>query len=131
RISRRQRGDVGNELGFIECAAFFVGEDAVIGEIFFPRRLVYRNDGGLKFLRATDQFVLGDRRIGEASGSSCDNQKRKDEFKEHQLIRKRRIRSWRSSMASFGLRRLRTFSRRSGSIAASSRTSLLRVLYLE
>ena len=46
-----------------------------------------------------------------------------------QLIRKRRINSWRSSIASFGLRRLNTFSRRSGSIAAGLRTSLSRVLH--
>ena len=46
------------------------------------------------------------------------------------LIQKRFISSWRISIAVFGSRRLSTFSRRSGSIAAISRTSLLRVLHL-
>jgi uncharacterized protein with GYD domain len=45
------------------------------------------------------------------------------------VIRKRFISCSRASMASRGLRRLSTFSRRSGSIAASSRTSLSRVLH--
>jgi uncharacterized protein with GYD domain len=48
----------------------------------------------------------------------------------NQVIRKRFISCSRASMASRGLRRLSTFSRRSGSIAASSRTSLSRVLHL-
>jgi hypothetical protein len=45
-------------------------------------------------------------------------------------IRKRFISSWRISMARFGSMRLSTFSRRSGSMAASSRVTLSRVLYL-
>ena len=35
RISGRQWRDVGDELGFIEGAAFFVGEDAVVAKYFF------------------------------------------------------------------------------------------------
>src|SRR5204862_7584201 len=45
--------------------------------------------------------------------------------------RKRFISSCRISICRSGCKRLRTFSRRSGSIAARSRTSLSRVLYLE
>src|SRR6266513_1183716 len=45
--------------------------------------------------------------------------------------RKRFINSCRISICRSGCKRLRTFSRRSGSIAARSRTSLSRVLYLE
>ena len=45
--------------------------------------------------------------------------------------RKRFISSCRISICRSGCNRLRTFSRRSGSIAARSRTSLSRVLYLE
>jgi hypothetical protein len=46
-----------------------------------------------------------------------------------QLMRKRSIKCSRSSVASFGLKRLSTFSRRSGSIAASSRRILSRVFF--
>ncbi len=45
--------------------------------------------------------------------------------------RKRFISSCRISICRSGCKRLRTFSRRSGSMAARSRTSLSRVLYLE
>src|SRR5882724_5323787 len=45
--------------------------------------------------------------------------------------RKRFISSCRISICRSGCKRLRTFSRRSGSIAARSRTNLSRVLYLE
>src|ERR1700719_166614 len=45
--------------------------------------------------------------------------------------RNRFIDSWRISICRSGCKRLRTFSRRSGSMAARSRTSLSRVLYLE
>ena len=41
----------------------------------------------------------------------------------------RRINSCRASIACSGFMRFRTFSRRSGSIAASSRTNLLRVFH--
>jgi hypothetical protein len=44
-------------------------------------------------------------------------------------MRKRSIKCSRSSVASFGLKRLSTFSRRSGSIAASSRRILSRVFF--
>jgi len=46
-----------------------------------------------------------------------------------QLILNRRINSWRASIASSGLMRLSIFSRRSGSIAARPRTSLLRAFH--
>ncbi len=46
-----------------------------------------------------------------------------------QLMLKRRINSCRASIACSGFMRLSTFSRRSGSIAASSRTNLLRVFH--
>ncbi len=46
-----------------------------------------------------------------------------------QLMRKRSIKCSRSSVASFGLKRLSTFSRRPGSIAASSRRILSRVFF--
>ncbi len=36
RITGRQRGDVGYQFWFIEDAAFFVGKDAVVGEVFLP-----------------------------------------------------------------------------------------------
>src|SRR5436309_7499983 len=43
-ISSWQRCDVGNQLRFVENASFLVGEEAVAGEIFFPRLLVPRHD---------------------------------------------------------------------------------------
>src|SRR5215203_2006667 len=48
-----------------------------------------------------------------------------------QKILKRRINSWRASIAWAGFIRLSTFSRRSRSIAASSRTSRLRAFHFE
>ena len=62
-ISGRHRRDVGNQFGFIERAAFLVGEDAVVGKIFFPRSLITRHDGVVQLLRPTNEFVLGDRYI--------------------------------------------------------------------
>src|SRR5437870_11665686 len=43
RISGRQRGDVGDQVWFVEDAAFLVGEAAVVGDVLFPRRLVAWN----------------------------------------------------------------------------------------
>ena len=77
-ISRRHWCDVGNEFGFIEGPAFLVGEDAVVSEIFFPRRLVAGHDGVVKLLGATDEFVPGDRYIcaaGERGYEDDDEQK--------------------------------------------------------
>jgi len=54
RITGRQRGDVGYQFWFIEDAAFFVGKDAVVGEVFLPWCLITGNDGIVKLLRATD-----------------------------------------------------------------------------
>src|SRR4029077_1265515 len=45
RISGRQRRDVGDQFWFVENASFLVGEDAVVGEVLFPRRLFAWNDG--------------------------------------------------------------------------------------
>jgi len=58
RISGRQRRDVADQFWFVENAAFLVGEDAVVGEVLFPRRLVAWNDSVVKLLSPTDQFVL-------------------------------------------------------------------------
>ena len=41
-ISGWQRRDIGDQLRFVENAPFFVGKDAVFGEIFFPWRLIAR-----------------------------------------------------------------------------------------
>src|SRR5438477_9554193 len=62
-ITSGHRGDVSDELGFIEGPPLLVGEDAVVGEIFFPSRLVSGHDGIVQLLCATDEFVLGDRCI--------------------------------------------------------------------
>ena len=56
-VSGRQRCDVCDQLWFVEKASFFIGEDAVVGEIFFPRRLIARNHRVVKLLSASDQFV--------------------------------------------------------------------------
>ena len=58
RIPGRQRGDVGDQFRFVENASFLVGEDAVISEIFFPRRLITGNDSVVKLLSVMDQLVL-------------------------------------------------------------------------
>ena len=73
-ISRRQGCDVGDQLRFVENASFLVGEDAVIGEIFFSRRLVARHDRVVQLLSASDQFVL---RNGNICGADdgCSGQK--------------------------------------------------------
>jgi hypothetical protein len=39
-ISRRQRCNVGDQFRFVEEPSFLVGEDAIVGEMFFPRRLI-------------------------------------------------------------------------------------------
>ena len=67
-ISRWQRSDVGHEFLFIERAPFLVGESAIVGEIFFSRRLVSRNNRVVEFLGAPDEFVLSNRRIGGERG---------------------------------------------------------------
>src|SRR5205823_3819707 len=58
RISGRQPGDVGDQFWLVENAAFLVSVDAVVGEVFFPRRLIPRTDGIVKLLSATDLFIL-------------------------------------------------------------------------
>src|SRR5262249_25081112 len=76
-ISGRQRGDIGDQLRFVENASFLVGEDAVVSEIFFPRRLVAGRDRIVKLLSATDQIVL---RYGNICGADddCSGQKFND-----------------------------------------------------
>ncbi len=72
RIAGRQRFDVRDQFWFIEKATLFVGKDAVVGEIFLPRRLMGGNEGVVKLLSATDQFVLRNRKVcdaGEGYGS--------------------------------------------------------------
>ena len=69
RISGRQRRDVADQFWFVENVAFLVGEDAVVGEVLFPRRLVTWNDGVVKLLSPTDQFVLRNWNIGRVDES--------------------------------------------------------------
>ena len=82
-ISGRQRCDVGDQLRFVEKASFLVGEDAVVGEIFFPRRLIARHDRIVKLLSASDQFVLRNGNICSAD-DGCSGQK----FNERELFHK-------------------------------------------
>jgi hypothetical protein len=58
RITFRQRRNIGDQLCFVKVAPFFIGEDAVVSEIFLPWLLVawyYRVE---KFLGAANKFVL-------------------------------------------------------------------------
>ena len=73
-ISGRQRCDVGDQFRFIEKASFLVGENTVVGEIFFPRRLIAGYQGIVKLLSASDQFVLRNRNICGAD-DSCERKK--------------------------------------------------------
>lgn len=77
-IPGRHRGDVGDQFRFVEKAAFLVGKDAVVGEIFFPRCLIAGSDGVVKLLGATDQFVLRNRSIrgmGKGNGGEKANER--------------------------------------------------------
>ncbi len=69
RISGRQRRNVADQFWFVENAAFLVGEDAVVGEVLSPRRLIAWNDGVVKLLSPTDQFVLRNWNIGRVDES--------------------------------------------------------------
>src|SRR6187397_3164165 len=51
-ISGRQRCDVGDQLRFVENSTFFISEDAVVGERFFPRRLITGHQRIVKLLSA-------------------------------------------------------------------------------
>ncbi len=78
RIAGRHRIDVGDQFWFVENPPFLIGKDAVIGEVFFPRRLIAGNEGVVKLLGATDQFVLGNRNIrgmGEGNGGEKANER--------------------------------------------------------
>ena len=59
-ISVRHRRDVRDQRGLVHGAAFLVGKNAIVGEIFFPWLLVSRSDRVTQILGATDQFVLRD-----------------------------------------------------------------------
>ena len=83
RISFGQRCDVCDQLGFVEKASFFVGEDAVLCAMFFPRRLVAGHERIIKLLSASDQFVLRDGSIRGAD-KRCGGEK----FYEHELFHK-------------------------------------------
>src|SRR5205807_8334525 len=77
-IPGRHRVDVGDQFWFIENAPFLVGEDAVLCEVFFPWRLIAGNDGVVKLLGATDQFVLRNGNIrgaGEGYGEEKCNER--------------------------------------------------------
>src|SRR5207247_10857390 len=78
-VSGWQWCDVGDQFWFVENASFLVSEDAVVGEIFLPRRLIAGNDGIVKLLSATDEFVLRNRNIRSAGegygGQKCDERK--------------------------------------------------------
>jgi hypothetical protein len=82
-ISGRQRCDVGDQLRLVENSSFFVGEDAVVGEMFFPRRLITGHQRIVKLLSASDQFVL-------CNGNICtaDNGRSGQKFDENELFRK-------------------------------------------
>src|SRR5215831_5093073 len=81
-ISGRQRCDIGDQLWFIENAPLLVGEDAVLGEIFFPRRLISRHHCVVKLLSASDQFVLRNRNICGAGESYGRKERDEREFHE-------------------------------------------------
>src|SRR5439155_25967278 len=74
RIAGRHRIDVGDQFWFVENPPFLIGKDAVIGEVFFPWRLIAGNEGVVKLLGATDQFVLRNRNIRGAS-DGCGEEK--------------------------------------------------------
>ena len=85
------RVDVGDQFWFIENAPLLVGEDAVFGEVFFPRRLIAGSGGVVEFLSATDQFVLSDGNIrgaGEGYGEKRCNER---EFRKTKKKVRRRI----------------------------------------
>ncbi|HEX4707449.1 MAG TPA: hypothetical protein VH229_06915 [Candidatus Udaeobacter sp.] len=62
-IPSRQRSDVGDQFRLVENTAFLVGEDAVVGEIFFPGRLITGRNGVVKLLGTMNQFVVRNRNI--------------------------------------------------------------------
>ena len=70
-ISGWQRRDIADQFWFVQNAVFLVGEDAVVGEVLFPWRLVAWNDGVVKLLSPTDQFVLRNWNIGRVDESYC------------------------------------------------------------
>src|SRR6516162_10837976 len=74
RVSGWKRCDVSDQLRFIKKASFLVGEHAIIGKMFFPRRLIARYQGIVQLLGASDQFVLCNRNICDAD-DSCSGQK--------------------------------------------------------
>src|SRR4029077_9291446 len=73
-ISGWQRCDVRDQLWFVENASFLIGKDAVVGEMFFPRRLIAGHQRIVKLLSASDQFVLCNGNICGAD-DGCSGQK--------------------------------------------------------
>src|SRR5262245_48480124 len=82
-ISSRQWRDVGDQFRFVENATVLVGEDAVVGEIFFPRLLFAGHERVVKLLSAPDEFVLRNGNIG-GTDDGCSGQK----FNERELFHK-------------------------------------------
>jgi len=83
RVSGLERCDICDQLRFVEEASFLVGKDAVVGEIFFPWRLIAGYQGIVQLLSPSDQFLLRDRNICGAD-DRCSGQK----FNEHELFHK-------------------------------------------
>src|SRR6516162_7589321 len=83
RVSGWKRCDVGDQLRFIKKASFLVGEHAIIGKMFFPRRLIAGHQRIVQLLSPSDQFVL---RNGNVCGGNngCSEQK----FDERELHKK-------------------------------------------
>ena len=57
-ITFRQGRNIGNQLCFDKVAPFFIGKDAIVGEVFLPWLLIARYYGVEKFLSAANQFLL-------------------------------------------------------------------------
>jgi len=69
RIAGWQWRDIGNQLGLIHGASFFIRENGVVGEILLPGNLVAGNHGVVQLLRSPDQFVLGNGGVSLSRGS--------------------------------------------------------------
>ena len=86
-ITGRHGSDVGHQFCFVENATFLVGEDTIIGEIFFPGRLIAGNDSIVEFLGAPDEFFRRDGRIGRIS-CACDGDREDGGKKENARFHK-------------------------------------------
>ena len=83
RASGWERCDVGDQLCFVEKASFVIGERAVVGEMFFPRRLIAGYQGIVQLLSPSDQFLLRDRNI-----CGADDRRSGQKFNERELFHK-------------------------------------------